>query len=309
MNSHPDHLNINNLYPIFNNEDIAFQFSVQNNLIFQSLVCEECNNETNIQRDSYRKFGFFFKCPQCHKQYSILYHSVFYYSKLPISKVLFTLYCWAHQYSVKRTCHEVKISHSTCTFYFKQFRSACLDYLINSPIRTIGGEGKTVEIDETLMCKRKYNRGRILCDIWIFGGICRETGEIFAVLVPNRTKEILWNEILNHIEVGTTIITDKWKSYKVIEEQGHKIYTHLSVNHSENFVDPLTGAHTQHVERLWKEVKRINNRYEGIPRMQVESHLAEFIWRNNEVRDQDPFVKAVQLLANTIFMLESNFDE
>ena len=86
MNANLNHLNINNLYPIFNNEDIAFQFSVQNNLIFQSLVCEECNNETNIQRDSYRKFGFFFKCPQCYKQYSILYHSVFYYSKLPISK-------------------------------------------------------------------------------------------------------------------------------------------------------------------------------------------------------------------------------
>ena len=43
--------------------------------------------------------------------------------------------------------------------------------------------------------------------------------------------------------------------------------------------------------------------------MHVESHLAEFIWRNNEVRDQDPFVKAVQLLANTIFMPQSNFDE
>ena len=112
-----------------------------------------------------------------------------------------------------------------------------------------------------------------------------------------------------HVEVGTTIITDKCKSYKVIEEQEHKISTHLSLNGSENFGDLLTGAHRQHVERSWKEVKRINNRYEGIPRMQVESHLAEFIWRNNEVRDQDPFVKAVQLLANTIFMLESNFDE
>ena len=138
----------------------------------------------------------------------------------------------------------MKISHSTCAFYFKQFWSACIDYVINSPIKTIGGEGKAVEIDETLMCKRKYNHGRILCDIWIFGGICRKTGEIFGVVVPERTKETLWNGILIHIEVGTTIITDKWKSYNVIQEQGHKKYTHFSVNQSENFVNPLTGAYT-----------------------------------------------------------------
>ena len=93
----------------------------------------------------------------------------------------------------------------------------------------------------------------------------------------------------------------------MIEEQEHKISTHLSLNGSENFGDLLTGAHGQHVERSWKEVKRIYKRYEGI--LQVESHLAEFIWRNNEVQEQEPFLKAVQLLANAIFMARSNFDE
>ena len=178
----------------------------------------------------------------------------------------------------------MKINHSICTFYFKQFRSACIDYVINSPIIKIVGEGKTVEIDEALMRKRKYKCGRILCDIWIFGGICRETGEIFGVVVPDRTKETLWNGILMHVEVGTTIITDKLKSFKVIQEQGHKIYTHLSINHSKNFVNLLTGAHTQLLERIWKEVKKINRRYAGIPRIEVENHLAEFIWRNNGTR-------------------------
>ena len=32
-------------------------------------------------------------------------------------------------------------------------------------------------------------------------------------------------------------------------------YVHQKVNHSENFVDPQTGAHTQGMERAWLEAK------------------------------------------------------
>lgn len=76
----------------------------------------------------------------------------------------------------------------------------------------------------------------------------------------------------------------------------------MTVNHSKNFVDPNTGANTQRIERLWRELKKINRRYEGIPRDSVQSHLAEFIWRRNEVgENEDPFMKAVELISQTSF--------
>ena len=74
--------------------------------------------------------------------------------------------------------------------------------------KLIGGPGKTV--DEILICKRKYHRGRLLLDVWIFGGICREDNQIFAVVVEDRKSETLWREILNNITPGTTIISDSW---------------------------------------------------------------------------------------------------
>ena len=43
--------------------------------------------------------------------------------------------------------------------------------------KKIGGTGTTVEIDESMFGKRKYHRGRILGvrQMWVLGGICRET--------------------------------------------------------------------------------------------------------------------------------------
>ncbi|XP_068227373.1 uncharacterized protein [Palaemon carinicauda] len=52
----------------------------------------------------------------------------------------------------------------------------CAETILKDPI-IIGGENKTVEIDETYYSKRKYNRGRELPEQWVFGGICRETKE------------------------------------------------------------------------------------------------------------------------------------
>ena len=48
-------------------------------------------------------------------------------------------------------------------------------------------------------------------------------------------------------------MSDMWKAYDCLKDEG---YTHLTVNHSLNFVDLDTGAHTQRIENTWWGVKR-----------------------------------------------------
>jgi len=56
----------------------------------------------------------------------------------------------------------------------------------------IGGEGIIVEIDESKLGKRKYNRGHRVKGIWVVGGV-EITPErcMFAVIVQDRSADTL----------------------------------------------------------------------------------------------------------------------
>ena len=106
----------------------------------------------------------------------------------------------------------------------------------------LGGRGKTLEIDESMFGhNRKYNRGA-----WVFGMVERGSGRALTFRVPDRTRETLVTRLVQEfIQPGTVILSDKFSPYFNLNDIG---YTHLMANHSENFVDPYTGAHTNTIE-------------------------------------------------------------
>ena len=76
---------------------------------------------------------------------------------------------------------------------------------------------------------------------------------------------------------GTTIISDKWKAYIDLDFQLEECEMHYTVNHSKNFVDPDTGAHTQDIENLWNHLK-LSFPASGVKPDQLGSYLSKFVW-------------------------------
>lgn len=157
--------------------------------------------------------------------------------------------------------------------WFQQLVTSSLD----EESQVIGGDGIIVEIDETKIAKRKYNRGRRIEGAWILGGVER-TGDrkVFFVEVPDRSAETLLTVLSRHIRVGSIVQSDLWRGYIRIDDRLH--LEHRTVNHSLCFVDPVTLVHTNTIEGTWSALKR------SIPvcrrtRGKVTGHLFEFMWR------------------------------
>ena len=55
-------------------------------------------------------------------------------------------------------------------------------------------------------------------------------------------------------------------------------YIHQSVNHTRNFVGPLTEAHTNHVENFWKNIKMKFKAMSGTSRELIPGYLDEHNW-------------------------------
>ena len=180
----------------------------------------------------------------------------------------------------------------------------------------LGGKGVIVEMDESKFGKRKYHKGHRVEGNWVWGCVERivdpntgeaRAGKVVMVVVDKRDTATLKPLILRFIKPGSYIISDCYSSYKGIKnyesptpvmtdsEYHHyfgylgsdqpnpfrnRLYKYDSVNHSQTYKDPVTGAHTNTIEGQWRIAKlRIPNQvYWDKPVLQ--EYLYEQAWES-----------------------------
>ena len=81
--------------------------------------------------------------------------------------------------------------------------------------KRVGRQGMVVEIDECPLHSSPSGVGSIEAGElwWMFGGICRQTHEMFAMVVENRKSDTLSKAVFENVESGSSIYSDCWKAY------------------------------------------------------------------------------------------------
>ena len=218
-------------------------------------------------------------------------------SKLPFRTIILFVYSWSRKWtSIEFATEQLDMGESAVVDYNNYMREICAEDLLANP-RRIGGQGLTVEVDESVFTKRKNQVGRPpVPQQWVFGGICRETGDSFLYSVPVRNAVMLETAIKESIEPGTNILSDQWAGYNgvgaILDPVSQApMYTHSTVCHARNFVDPVTGTHTQNIENHWGKAKKRNKEQNGTHRHMLDSYLCEWMWRRRNRNDPCLFEK------------------
>jgi hypothetical protein len=201
---------------------------------------------------------------------------------MALRSIISFFYEWAQNTPQKRIQHELEIAEKTAMLWARTCRSIAAFYFESlNKEGMIGGPGTILEVDETLVAKRKFNVGRLVEQQWLFGGILRSTPgakfECFLELVSDRSRPTLHGVLKRRVRQGTYICSDSWAAYGDLTVLG---FGNGKVNHSLHFVNPNDrNVHTQSIESLWGHLKKQLRQKCAFNRDYLDEYICEFLYR------------------------------
>ena len=109
-----------------------------------------------------------------------------------------------------------------------------------------------MQIDESVITKRKHNKGRVVPEQWILGILDTTTNIGIVRYVQRRDANTLLPIIRDVVKQRSEIWTDEWRSYNTLSNLG---YVHYTVCHKREF-KAADGTCTNAVEGLWAVLKK-----------------------------------------------------
>ncbi len=88
-------------------------------------------------------------------------------------------------------------------------------------------------------------------------GFYQDEKTVRFITVKDRKASTLIPLIQHYVQEGSVVVSDEWAGYRNLKDYG---YTLHSVCHKRNYVNPVTGFHTQGIERSWADAKAYTKR-------------------------------------------------
>jgi transposase-like protein len=238
--------------------------------------CGEVDNSTALQGKAHRPGVY--QCKACREQFTVTVGTVMERSKIPLSKWLMALYLMTSSkkgMSAHQMHRMLGVSYKSTWFMCHRLREAMKDYGSFSPM---GGEGKTVEADETYIGRnsqpRKNARGGAHKNK-VFA-LVERGGSARAFHVDDVKAATLRDILVRHVDRKSALMTDEAAWYTAT---GREFAKHEAVNHREE--EYVRGnVHTNTIEGFFSIFKRgMKGVYQHCSEDHLHRYLTEFSFR------------------------------
>ena len=247
-------------------------------------VCPHCgviNEATEIKGRSAR--AGLYQCNACRDQFTITVGTVFERSKVPLNKWLLATYLMASSkkgISAHQIGRSIGVTYKTAWFMCHRIREA----MTETTPAPLGGEGKAVEADETVIGgkeKNKHVSKRNPHNIGFVGKqvaftLIERNGRARSFHVANVTGKTLAPILRTQVRRESILMTDEAGQYRNI---GTEFAAHQKVNHGKG--EYVRGtAHSNTVEGFFAILKRgIIGTFHHVSEAHLGRYLAEFDFR------------------------------
>ena len=255
----------------------------------QSSCCLKCGVIRKPQVHHTDKRGVItYFCIECKKTYSELYGTVFFRSKIPISKWCIAIIEWSistGSISAAELGRRLDIKHESAWRMLMSIRKRIAQNLDSSQLKDL------VEADEAWF-GRKQNQ-----DI-VVGFVERQKRKLRLQQIPNVKEITLYPLVEQYIEKGSYFFTDSRISYAAASI----FYKHKTTNHSAGEFARGGFVHSNTIEQIWGDIKGIiRTIHHGISKKYRHLYLAQYIFKYENLHPSNLFYNTLCQLLHPMF--------
>jgi transposase-like protein len=286
--------------PMFNDEDAAREYFEAQRWP-NGPYCPHCGN---ADPESIRKLAGkshrpgLYQCNSCREHFTVTVGSVMESSHVPLHKWALAFHLMAASKKGVSAHQLMRMlglgSYRTAWFMAHRIREAMKED--NSTSGPLGGEGKTVEADETYIGKRetsrKLARGRVPtytksgkaggAQKRIVVGLVERGGKARMVHLNDATASTVREVLVRNVDRKSTLYTDSSRLYT---RTGEEYATHRTTNHAKGEYARREGdvvVHSNTIESVFSVFKRgMVGVYQHCGEAHLHRYLAEFDFRYN----------------------------